>query len=245
MSQKFSEIILKLRNMRKMAFDSQAAAEISTLPVYVSAVAAMNMRKNTWKGLFFTYVGLSVILLCVVKCKENVKETVVIVPGAPEFARVAPNQIPEESVFNFAEYVASHVGSFSYRNVKYHFSKIMNFMSPLAASKFQQNFESKLKDWQERRVEQGFAYEPVKVLNIDKDKFGTKYVVAVKGTRVQHVEGHVFSETRDVLLLAFRTRAKLTPEHPFIFEVESLEWFPEDTYESYKNEKFSNGEVSK
>ncbi len=105
-------------------------------------------------------------------------------------------------------------------------------MTPIARGRFETSYEQRLKDWSGRKVDQTFAYEPVRRFDLTSDEHGPIYTAAVEGVRTQYVEGHVFSETRDVLVLTFRSRGDLTPEKPFIFEIESLEWMTPDQYQA-------------
>lgn len=211
------------------------------LPPFYQVQAALLTRVRTWKTIFFITTGILVFIILsqqrVIfhKLFQKMNETILIVPGSPEFFRVHPGQIPDESVFNFAEFVAGNIGNFSYRNVKYHYGKISEYMTPNLKGRFVSDYEKRLSDWQERRVDQNFSYEPTKTFDLVNEDRGAKYIVAVQGSRTQYVEGHAFSETRDVLLLEFRTQAKITPEKPFIFEIESLEWLTPTQFEAIKN----------
>jgi hypothetical protein len=207
------------------------------LPPFYALEAALHSRVRTWKGLF---IAVSAVLLAVVigqqriifhKLFQKMNEQVIIVPGSPEFYRVRPGQIPDESVFLFAEYVAANLGNFSHRNVTYHFGKIAEHMHPIARGRFETSFAERLKDWTERKVDQSFAYEPVKRFDLTTDQHGPKYVTAVTGTRTQYVEGHEFQETREVLLIEFRPRGGLSTEKPFIFEIESVNWVTPEQYD--------------
>lgn len=200
------------------------------LPPFYSALAAVNIRRRSWKMLFFASAG---VLMTVVAFQQKVignklfdkaNEPFVIVPGAPEFTRIRPGQVPDESVFIFAEYVAANLGNFSWRNVRYHLGKVSAFMTPAMRGQFERDFEARAKEWVERRVDQNFAYEPVKQFQLQNDVRGQKYVVTVEGTRSQYVEGHVFLETKEFLNLVFRARGNLTPDRPFIFEIEDIRW---------------------
>lgn len=211
------------------------------LPPFHQMQCALMTRIRTWRSIFFT---TSSILIAVIffqqriishKLFQKMNEEIVIVPGSPEFFRVRPGQIPNESVFNFAEFIAGNLGNFSYRNAKYHYGKISEFMSPELKGRFESDYEKKFGDWNERKVDQSFSYEPVKTFDLIHDKRGSKYVVSVHGNRTQYVEGHVFSETSDVLLLEFRPQGNLTPEKPFIFEIDHLEWLSPSQFEAIKN----------
>jgi hypothetical protein len=214
-----------------------------TLYPFESMEEALLTRIRTWKGAFFAVSG---VLLVVIgfqqrslshKLFDKLNESVVIVPGAPEFFRVRPGQIPDDSVFLFAEYVASNLGNFSYRNVAYHFQKITRYMHPEIKSVFERSYEEKLKDWSERKVDQTYAYEPVKGFDLLTDAKGPLYVASVEGTRTQYVEGQAFSETRDFLVVEFRPLGNLTPEKPFLFEIEKINWMSHEQWNAYKTAK--------
>lgn len=213
----------------------------NNLPPFHSVHAALLMRVRTWKNMFFITLVMSCFVIVVQqkiifhKLFQKTNEEVVIVPGSPEFFRVRPGQIPDESVFIFSEFIANNLGNFSYRNVKYHFGKISEFMQPNIKGRFEADYSARLSDWSERKVEQSFSYEPVQTFDLVNDKRGSKYVVAVSGTRTQYVEGHLFSENPNVLLLEFRAQGNLTPEKPFIFEIENIEWLSPSQFEAIKN----------
>lgn len=210
------------------------------LPPFYTLEAALHTRVRTWKGLFF---ATSMVLLAVVagqqkiifhKLFQKMNEQVIVVPGSPEFFRVRPGQIPDESVFLFAEYIAANLGNFSHRNVTYHFGKIAEHMHPIAKGRFETTFAEHIKDWSERKVDQSFAYDPVKRFDRITDEHGSKYVTAVTGTRTQYVEGHEFNQTREVLLVEFRPRGGLSTEKPFIFEIETVQWMTLEQYEALR-----------
>lgn len=213
----------------------------TTLPPFHQVQSALLTRVRTWKTIFFVTTGVLIVVVFAQqriifhKLFQKMNEEIIIVPGSPEFFRVRPGQIPNESVFNFSEYIAGNIGNFSYRNVRYHYGKISEFMNPNLKGRFESDYEKRLGDWNERKVDQSFSYAPVKSFDLINDDRGAKYIVAVEGMRVQYVEGHSFSETRDVLLLEFRPQGNLTPEKPFIFEIENLEWLTPAQFEAIKN----------
>lgn len=214
-----------------------------SIPPFYAIETALLMRCRTWKTTFIVSAivlgGIILFQQRIISHKlfEKMNEEIVIVPGSPEFFRVRPGQIPQESAFNFAEFIAGNLGNFSYRNVQYHFGKISEFMAPLIKSRFESDTDKHVNDWTSRKVDQSFSYDPVKKFDLVNDDFGPKYVVAVTGTRTQYVEGHAFSETKDVLLIEFRPQGNLTPEKPFIFQIENLEWLTPQQFESIKNSR--------
>jgi hypothetical protein len=212
-----------------------------TIPPFVSVQAALLGRARTWRNVFFaTSAVLSVVIIgqqrvIFHKLFQKMNEEIVIVPGSPEFFRVRPGQIPNESVFQFAEFVAANLGTFSFRNVQYQFGKIAEHMHPVARGRFEAELSERIKDWSERKVDQTFAYEPVRQFDLVNGDKGTKYVAAVEGVRTQYVEGHAFSETRNVLLLEFRSQGNLTAEKPYLFELTSLDWLTPEQFEAVKS----------
>ena len=211
------------------------------LAPFTAVQAALLARLRTWKAIFFATSG---VLLLVIAAQQRVifhklfqkmNEEIVIVPGSPEFFRVRPGQIPDESVFQFAEFIAAQVGSFSYRSAAYQFGKAGNYMHPTARARFETGLSERLKDWADRRVDQSFAFEPVRAFDLMNDQRGAKYVAAVEGLRTQYVEGHAFSDTRNVLLLEFRAQGNLTAEKPYLFELETLDWLTLEQFEAVKN----------
>lgn len=239
--QKIDKALDEIKINRLINKDVQTEDFTNTLPPFYQAQAALLTRVRTWKTMFFVTTGILTVVIfsqqriIFHKLFQKMNEEIVIVPGSPEFFRVRPGQIPSESVFNFSEYIAGNIGNFSYRNVKSHYGKISEFMNPITKGRFESDYEKRLGDWNERRVDQSFSYEPVKSFDLVNDERGPKYIVSVEGTRVQYVEGHSFSETRDILLLEFRPQGNLTPEKPFIFQIENLEWYTPSQFEVIKN----------
>ena len=239
-AKRLTTLIEQRREKVRVALSADLQTE---LPPFHALAAALTMRLNTWRTMFLITTAILAVVIVFQqriifhKLFQKMNETVVIVPGSPEFFRVRPGQIPDESVFLFAEFIAANVGTFSYRNVTYHFGKIMQHMHPIARGRFELSFEQRLKDWLSRKVDQTFAYEPVRRYDLVHDGHGAKYLASVEGTLVQYVEGHAFSETRSVLLLEFRASGNLTPEKPFIFEIENLEWLTPEQYEARKRAK--------
>ena len=235
---KFNKTLGRLK--ASLALDAPPEASNGILPPFYEINAALAARARTWRAVFFATSALLSLVIVMQqrvifhKLFQKMNEQLVIVPGSPEFFRVRPGQIPDESVFLFAEYVAANLGTFSYRNVKYHFSKVTEYMTPVARARFEAKFEQNEKDWMLRKVDQTFSYEPVRHFDLITDEHGQKYVATVEGTRSKYVEGHVFSETRDVLVLQFRSRGNLTTDHPFIFEIEDMEWMTSEQFQALK-----------
>jgi hypothetical protein len=211
------------------------------VPPFVSVQAALLARSRTWRNVF---IATSAVLGLVIvgqqrvifhKLFQKMNEEIVIVPGSPEFFRVRPGQIPDESVFQFAEFVAANLGTFSYRSVQYQFGKIGEHMHPTARGRFDAELSEHIKDWSERKVDQTFAFEPVRQFDLVNDAKGARYVAAVEGVRTQYVEGHAFSESRNVLLLEFRAQGNLTAEKPYLFELTSLDWLTPEQFEAVKS----------
>lgn len=239
---KIFDNVLKRINLHKL-FNKKIEMEdfSKELPPFYSLQAALLIRLRTWKSMFFiSFVIFSIVTvvqqrIIFHKLFQKMNEEVIIVPGSPEFFRVHPGQIPKESVFIFSEFVANNLGNFSYRNVKYHFGKISEFMHPRLRGRFESDYANRLTDWNERKVDQIFSYEPVRTFDLVNDPHGSKYIAAVSGTRTQYVEGHSFSETHDVLLIEFRPQGNLTPEKPFLFEIENIEWLTPSQFDAIKN----------
>jgi len=223
------------------------ASTFSDLPPFHTALAALNMRRRSWKILFFASTALCAGVIAfqqriiMHKLFEKGNESVVIVPGAPEFSRVRPGQIPDESVYIFGEFVAANLGNFTWRNVRYHFGKVAQYMTPAMRGRFERDLEARSTDWIERRVDQTFAYEPVRAFALTNDATGPIYRLTIEGTRSQYVEGRSFSEGREFLKLAFRVRGNLTADKPFVFELDSVEWL---TTAQYAADKQSENTVS-
>lgn len=214
-----------------------AQTDQENLPPFHMLEASLRTRARTWKGLFF---AASLVLLAVIigqqriifhRLFQKMNEEVIVVPGSPEFYRVRPSQIPDVSVFLFAEFIAANLGNFSHGNIAYHFGKVAEHMHPIAKGRFEAAFAERIQDWTARKVDQSFAYEPVKRFDLVTDEHGPKYVTAVIGTRTQYVEGHEFNKTREVLVIEFRPRGHLSPENPFIFEIETVTWMSPEQYE--------------
>lgn len=247
-----TKILAALRRTRDAsAMEAPPAALVSNVPPFFALEAAMATRVRTWRAMCLVLalalggviIGQQWLLSHELFARTN--QEIIVVPGSPEFFRVRPGQIPDESVFLFAEYVAENLGSFSYRSARYHFQKIMGHMTPTAKARFEALFEQQVSDWLDRRVDQTFAYEPVRQYDIVNDERGPKYVVVVKGTRVRYVEGRSFSESREVLALEFRSRGNLTPDRPFIFELENIEWMTVAQFQASELSKAPRSRVTK
>ena len=247
----FHDALEKLKPTKALAIDVSKIADHKDLPAFYPLQAALVMRIKTWKILFIGVTGLLLTIILLQqriifhKLFQKMNEEIVIVPGSPEFFRVRPGQIPDESVFLFAEYIAANLGTFTHGNVKYHYSKIAEHMSPATKGSFESATQSRLKDWEERRVDQVFAYEPVTSFDLVNDPYGAKYIASVRGKRTQYVEGHIFSETSEVLLLEFRSRGNLTPDRPFIFELDKMDWLSPIEFEAIKVARNLEGKKGK
>lgn len=231
-----------LSRVRKPQVEDDGPMLLASPPAFVALTAALTYRLRVLTVC--AAVGGAVLVLVIIvqqriildKLFEEGREKVVIVPGAPEFIRVRPDQVPDEAVHLFAEYVAGQMGSFSHRDVRYQFGKLEKYMSREMAGRFNRDFEDQVKIWEARQLEQSFALEPVRTFYLRNDGSGPAYHAFVKGTTTRYLSGKSFSQTAQVLYLSFRTRAAFTTERPFIFELENLRWMDTPAAEALESQ---------
>lgn len=146
-----------------------------------------------------------------------------IVPGAPEFMRIRPGFIADESVYLFAEYAANLLSTFSYNTVEGQYRTLSEFMTPELKTKFLMSTEKALKMYRDLRVDQVFDLEPVKKYELKKDERGPKYIVRARGQTRKYVEGNLRETVpSESVIFTFRPR-KVKPNTPWFFEIENFE----------------------
>jgi hypothetical protein len=207
-------------------------SQIRALPPFESQIAIVSSQRNKWKlvalvSMIFAAANLvtSAVLLQH-KLFQKMNSEYIVVPGAAEFLRVRPNLIPDAVVKDFAHFVATYAGNFTYRNAKEHFEIVAERMVPDLKGRFLRDAESKFSEWQKRRVDQVFAFDPVEI-QVSSDKFGAKYVLLARGTRSQYADGTLLQETDENLYLELRPRLRLNPgsrSDESLLLIERLEW---------------------
>jgi len=221
------------RRQRSTRVDEDTLSRVAALPPMESHIAVLSAQRNKWKLLCLgTLMGAAAGLgflgyLLNHKMFEKMGSEFIVVPGAADYVRVRPNLIPDEAVFAFAEYVASYAGTFSYRSAKNHFVIVAERMVPELKGRFLRDTDARLAEWMRRRVDQVFAFEPARRLDVLKDKFGPKYALVVKGVRAQYADGTLLQETSENLYLVLRPRLSLNPgtrADESLFQIERLEW---------------------
>jgi hypothetical protein len=228
--------------LRERAFRRAAAAvpsagrdatDLLVLPPLESRLAILSAQRNAWKLTCLTSLGLSALfgggLLYMLNHKlfARMGSEFLVVPGAAEYVRVRPNLIPDEAVFAFAEFVATYAGTFTYRNARAHFATIAERMEPELKGQFLRDTDSRLPEWERRRVDQVFSFDPVRRLDVLNDKFGPKYALVVRGMRTQYADGTLLHESEENLYLVLRPRLSLragTRADESLFQIERLEW---------------------
>jgi|GEM_PF-1945581 len=211
----------------------ESAHEFLVLPPLESRVAILVAQRNKWKLLCIVALGLFVstngglVYLLNHQLFTRMGKEFLIVPGAFEFTSVRPNMIPDETVYSFAETVATYAGTFSHRNARSHFSTIAERMVPELKGQFLRDTDSRVPEWERRRVDQVFSFEPVRRLEVLNDKFGSKYALMVRGMRTQYADGTLLHESEENLYLVLRPRLEIKPgtrADESLFQIERLEW---------------------
>jgi hypothetical protein len=226
---------LARRQFQHACIDSQESLHqrVVALPPLEARVALLSAQRNKWKIWCLSTAAVGALCALTLgyflnhKLFERMGSEFIIVPGAADYIRVRPNLIPDSAVFAFAEYVASHAGTFSYRNAKESFAIIGERMVPELKGRFLRDTDARLTEWSRRRVDQVFAYEPARRLDVLTDDFGAKYALVVKGTRTQYADGTLLQETAENLYLVLRPRLSVKPgtrADESLFQIERLEW---------------------
>lgn len=213
---------------------------IRVLPPFESQIAILKAHIGKWKLISFVSIALtfaSVITSAMLlrhRLFEKMNSEFIIVPGAFEFTRVRPNLISDSIVKDFAQFVATYAGNFTYRNAKDHFETVAERMVPALKGRYLRDAEAKFSEWNKRRVDQVFAFDPFEI-HVANDKFGSKYVLVVEGRRSQYADGTMLQETDENLYLELRPRLELKPGNrsdESLLHVERLEWVSRSQAES-------------
>lgn len=229
--------------LQKLTFRNQNRAEkvthakdvfdhIRVLPPFESQIAVLKAQRAKWKLLALASVSLAAIstlassILLQHKLFQKMNSEYIVVPGAAEFLRVRPNLIPDAVVKDFAQFVATYAGNFTHRNAKDHFETVAERMTPELKGRFLRDAEGRFSEWNKRRVDQVFAFEPIDI-HVASDKFGAKYVLVASGRRSQYADGTLLQETDENLYLELRPRLTLLPgkrSDESLLVIERLEW---------------------
>ena len=221
------------RENRSLKSESETVERIRILPPFESQIAILCAQRNKWRllaassVLFSMLAAISFAVLLHHKLFEKMNIEYIVVPGAAEFLKVRPNLIPDSVVFDFAEFVATYAGNFTYRNAKDHFATVAERMAPELKGRFLRDADSKFSEWSKRRVDQMFAFDPVRRFDVVNDKFGAKYVLVVRGNRTQYADGTKLLETDENLYLELRPRTSLaagTRLDESLLLIERLDW---------------------
>lgn len=216
-----------------VSLDSSGSERVLALPPLEARVALLGAQRNKWKMLCLSSVAVGAVCASALgyllnhKLFEKMGSEFIVVPGAADYIRVRPNLIPDAAVFAFAEYVASYSGTFSHRNAKESFAIIGERMVPELKGRFLRDTDARLTEWSRRRVDQVFAYEPVRRFDVLSDAHGAKYALVVKGTRTQYADGTLLQESLENLYLVLRPRLSVKPgsrADESLFQIERLEW---------------------
>lgn len=199
------------------------------LPSFLSHVAIYRDRQRvtTWFMSGLTLLFISIVAMQewrVAKLTKALSERdYLIVPGAPEFMRIRPGFIADESVYLFAEYAANLLSTFSYNTVTAQYRTLSEFMTPELKARFLLAMERPLKMYRELRVDQVFDLEPVKKFELKNDERGAKYIVRTHGQVRKYIEGNLRETVpNESILFTFRPR-KVKPSSPWFFEIESFD----------------------
>ncbi len=222
----------KKNQLEKEPMTSETRERIAVLPPFDSQIAILKSHRNKWKLLAVVSAGFSVLSLLTGtvlinhKLFQKMNSEYIVVPGAAEFIKVRPNLIPDAVVKDFAEFVATYAGNFTYRNAKNHFETVAERMGPELKGRFMRDAEAKFSEWNKRRVDQVFAFEPMEI-HVGSDKFGAKYILLIQGRRTQYADGTMLQETDENLYLELRPRVSLSAGKRFdesLLIIERLEW---------------------
>lgn len=225
-------LLRKQSRLEKVMAPQEVLDRIRILPPFESQIAILKAHQGKWKLLalasfFLALLSLvSSVFLLQHKLFQKMNSEYIVVPGAAEFLRVRPNLIPDAVVKDFAQFVATYAGNFTHRNAKEHFETVAERMVPELKGRFLRDAEAKFSEWNKRRVDQVFAFEPIEIL-LTNDKFGAKYVLVVQGRRSQYADGTLLQETDENLYLELRPRLTLNPgrrSDESLLVVERLEW---------------------
>jgi len=226
-----------IRHKKKYTMDLTTPSECMlepqwALPPFESQMALLKSHCAKWKLMAWMgglttlgSMGTSTYLLRH-ELFQKMNSEYIVVPGAAEFLRVRPNLIPDSVVKDFAQYVATYAGNFTYRNAVDHFETVAERMAPELKGRFLRDAESKFSQWTKRRVDQVFAFEPIEIQLVN-DSFGPKYVMVVTGKRSQYADGTLLQETDENLFLELRPRLSLNPgrrSDESLLLIERLEW---------------------
>lgn len=203
--------------------------QTTEFPTFLSQVAVYRDRQrvSTWM-----MSGLTVLFIAIVSMQEwrvakltkaLAERDYLIVPGAPEFMRIRPGFIADESVYLFAEYAANLLSTFSYNTVSAQYRTLSEFMMPELKTRFLLAMEKPLKMYRDLRVDQVFDMLPVKKFELKNDERGPKYIVRTQGQVRKYVEGNLRETVpNESVIFIFRPR-KVKPSTPWFFEIESFE----------------------
>lgn len=146
--------------------DTERRLEGANLLPHDSVVSTL-LHRMFIERVSFGVIGALCLAAIVVQKFENAdlrklleKPYAFMVPShIPDVIKIRANTIPDESVFTFAQEIATQLGNTSWEDVDERYNDLKKYMHPLLKEKFNRDMRDHIKLWQSRHIDQKFTFK--------------------------------------------------------------------------------------
>ncbi len=207
--------------------DDEALIEV--MPPYNQYVASLKYRIRLFKISLAAVITLSLILLGIQIFEKSAllerleQKDVYLVPGLiPNILRIRANTLSDSLVYEFADWFIDNLTNINFEEATVKINTLSGYMTPELKTRFLAEMKPKVELWTGRRVDQRFAFDPIKQFERTTEGRTTRFTVETWGTVRKSMEGRDLPAYREKITLVFQTRP-VSSEKTWIFEVASIE----------------------
>lgn len=239
----------KFLNLVRWKRDSEVVERIEKVRLlpHDSAIASLLHRMFVERIAFGMVLALCLGLIAVQKFENADLRALLDKPYAfmipshiPDVIKVRANTIPNESVFTFAQEMASQLGNTNYEDAEDRYGDLKKYMHPSLKEKFSREMREHLKLWQTRKIDQKYTFKKPTKFDRKKERIGTPpstqgnstgtdlsnaegeemvvFTVEIWGTVRKYIEGRPTDPYEERMTLKFTTNA-ISQDRWWLFEL--------------------------
>jgi hypothetical protein len=168
MSQAASEAKEKFLGLVQRKHDNETIEKLKNVNLHPhdSVIASLLHRMFVERASFALVVAICLGMITVQKCENADLRQLLQKPYAfmipshiPDVIKVRANTIPDESVFTFAQEMASQLGNTNWEDAEDRYNDLKKYMHPVLREKFSREMRDHLKLWQTRKIDQKFTFK--------------------------------------------------------------------------------------
>ncbi len=225
--------------------DAERRLESAKLLPHDSVVGTLLHRMFVERLSFGLVIGLCLTGIIVQKF-ENAdlrklleKPYAFMVPShIPDVIKIRANTIPDESVFTFAQEIATQLGNTNWEDVDQRYSDLKKYMHPALKEKFNRDMRDHIKLWQSRHIDQKFTFRKPEKFDRKSERVGgttgsptvagdlakaegeemVVFTVEIWGTVRKYVEGRPTDPYGEKMTLKFTTNS-ISQDRWWLFEL--------------------------